>query len=35
MAVDRLNVNIGEPGEGRRRIYALVVMSVILYEAPI
>ena len=35
MALARLTANIGGPGERRRRLYATVVMSVVLYGAPI
>ena len=34
-ALARITANIGGPGEKRRRMYASVVMSVILYGAPI
>ncbi|XP_018372872.1 PREDICTED: uncharacterized protein LOC108767457 [Trachymyrmex cornetzi] len=31
----RITANIGDPGERRRRMYVTIVMSVILYGAPI
>ncbi|XP_018364346.1 PREDICTED: uncharacterized protein LOC108762041 [Trachymyrmex cornetzi] len=34
-ALARITANIGGPGERRRRMYATVVMSVVLYGAPI
>ncbi|XP_018377963.1 PREDICTED: uncharacterized protein LOC108770756 [Trachymyrmex cornetzi] len=34
-ALARITANIGGPGERRRRMYATVVMSVLLYGAPI
>ena len=33
-AIDKLTANIG-PGECRRRVYASVVMSVVLYGSPV
>ncbi|XP_018347292.1 PREDICTED: uncharacterized protein LOC108751555 [Trachymyrmex septentrionalis] len=34
-SLGRLTANIGGPGECRRRVYATVVMSVVLYRAPV
>ena len=35
VSLGRLTANIGGPGECRRRVYATVVMSVVLYGAPV